>query len=58
VAQEHSLNKLTPAVLKKALLSLPAYDFMKDSLDDVEDLAAPAPAKPKSTRAPPKRSKE
>jgi hypothetical protein len=58
VAREHGINKLTPPVLKKALNSLETYDFLKDALDDVENLSAPIPSKTKIP-APrqPKRSK-
>lgn len=58
VAQEHSITKLTPQVLKKALHSLESYEFLKDALDDVEDLSAPALSKPKSSGSrQPKRAK-
>lgn len=58
VAREHGINKLTPPVLKKALNSLDSYDFLKDALDDVENLSAPVATKPKNTTPrQPKRSK-
>lgn len=47
VARDHGINKLTPPVLKKALNSLDSYDFLKDALDDVENLSTPIPSKTK-----------
>jgi predicted transcriptional regulator len=58
VAQEHNITKLTPPILKKALLELENYDFLKDALDDVEDISSPIPSKSKiSAPRQPKRSK-
>lgn len=58
VAAEHGVNKLTPAILKHALLGLDSYDFMKDALDDVDDTILPlATSKSKSSQRAPKRSK-
>ena len=58
VANEHGLAKLTPAALKQALLSLdPGYDFMKDAMDDVEDVILPPTMRTKSSQRNPKRSK-
>lgn len=47
VAHEYAVSKLTPPVLKKALHNLENYEFLKDALDDVEDLAQPIPSKSK-----------
>jgi hypothetical protein len=58
VALEHGANKLTPAILKHALLGLESYDFMKDALDDIDDNIAPvATLKQKSSQKGPKRNK-
>ena len=41
LAKDYNVSKLTPPMLKKALLELDNYEFLKDALDDVEDLPAP-----------------
>ena len=56
VANEHGASKLTPAVLKQALLTLDGYDFMKDLLDDVEEEIVALPLRKSSSRQP-KRTK-
>jgi len=58
VANEHGVTKLTPAVLKQALLGLDTYDFMKDALDDVDDTIVPLGAsKSKSSQKGKKKGK-
>jgi hypothetical protein len=56
VAAEHGVNKLTPAVLKQALIGLEGYEFMKDVLDDVEEEILPLAMRKSSSRQP-KRTK-
>lgn len=48
---------MTPAVLKQALLNLDGYDFMKDAMDDVEDIIMPPNMRSKSSAKNSKRSK-
>jgi hypothetical protein len=57
VATENGMGKLTPAVLKQALLSLEGYDFMKDALDDVEDVMLAPTMRQKSSSRGGKRAK-
>lgn len=44
-------------MLKQALLNLDGYDFMKDAMDDVEDVIMPPSMRSKSSGRNPKRSK-
>lgn len=57
IADENGLNKLTPAVLKQALLGLDGYDFMKDLLEDVDDVIVPPSMRSKNSQRNMKRSK-
>jgi len=58
VAAEHGSNRLTPAILKNALIGLNGYDFMKDALDDVEDEIVALPLRKSSSRQPKKSKSE
>lgn len=58
VSQEYNVNKLTPPVLKKALFGLQNYEFLRDVLEDVEEISSPIPSKTKiSSSRQPKRAK-
>ena len=59
VAKEHLVSKLSPAILKNALMNLESsYSFMKDTLDDVEDaILSGSLTKSKSSQSKMKKSK-
>ena len=47
VAEAHMSGKLTPSILKKALLGMEKYEFMADTVDDIEDTIVPVSSKAK-----------
>lgn len=56
VAEAHMAGKLTPSVMKKALMNMEKYEFMRDTLDDVEETIMRTNSKSKGDK-PVKRSK-
>lgn len=57
IATDNELTKLTPAVLKQSLLNLDGYDFIKDAMEDVDDVIVPPTMRQKSSSRGGKRTK-
>ena len=39
---EHNITKLTPSILKKALLGMEKYEFLRDTVEYIEDTIVPS----------------